>query len=686
MSSLARLIAPSSVAIFGGNWAESVVNQLHVLGFKGEIWPVHPYREQMAGQHCFRNISDLPSAPDASFIGVNRKLSVDILAELAARDSGGAVCFASGFAEAEAEDEKAPALQEALVNAAGDMPFLGPNCYGFVNYLDRTALWPDQHGGIATDNGVAIITQSSNMAISLSMQNRSLPIGFLGTAGNQACISQAKLALHLLEDERISAIGLHIEGFGNLADWQNLAEKSRALCKPVICLKVGTSEQAQQATFSHTASLAGTMAGAKALMARLDFGITWSLPVFLESLKLAHFAGPLKSNKICTMSCSGGEASLAADTAKTCGLEFPPLSASQQTQLRSALGPLVHLANPLDYQTYIWGQTEVMTDAFATMLSGSQTLGALILDLPRTDRCDEKAWQAASTAFIQAHKRTTGIAAVIATLPELLTETQAKPFIDAGIIPLCGLQEGLAAIRVMVDIAERWEKPSEPPVLEAAQISSRKDKFIDEADAKTLLSDVGVRCPLGKTVKTPKEAEKAATQIGFPIVLKSRGLSHKTEAGGVYPNLKSLDEVRAALIKMPSDKGYLVEEHISQPLAELLIGIRRDTAHGFLLTLGHGGTYAEIMQDTANVLLPVSSASIENALRSLKIWPLLTGFRGAPVAPLDKVIGTIEKLVKFTERHQENILELEVNPCLILSDEAIVVDVLIRFGENGEDV
>ncbi len=167
------------------------------------------------------------AAPDASFIGVNRELTIDIVRQLRDRGAGGAVCFASGFSESEAEAEGGTQLQARLIEAAGEMPVLGPNCYGFINYLDGALLWPDQHGGARVERGVAILTQSSNIAINMTMQRRGLPLAFVITAGNQAQTSQAAMAMAMVADPRITAIGLHIEGVGSVRELEALADAAR---------------------------------------------------------------------------------------------------------------------------------------------------------------------------------------------------------------------------------------------------------------------------------------------------------------------------------------------------------------------------------------------------------------------------------------------------------------------------
>ena len=249
-------------------------------------------------------------------------LTVEVVRDLSAMGAGGAVCFAAGFAEADAETGNGRSLQDALISAADDMPFLGPNCYGFINYLDGALLWPDQQGGRRVEQGVAIVTQSSNIAINMTMGAGGLDLAYVVTAGNQAVADLAEIGAGLIDDSRVTALGLHIEGIGDLAAFEALAAKARAMGKPVVVLKVGSSDAAQAATISHTASLAGSDAGANALFARLGLHRTRTIEGFLEALKLAHITGPLASNRIASMSCSGGEASLMADLAEPLGLTF----------------------------------------------------------------------------------------------------------------------------------------------------------------------------------------------------------------------------------------------------------------------------------------------------------------------------------------------------------------------------
>ena len=209
---LSRLLRPKSIAIIGGGaWCRSVLGQLRKADFPGKIWLVHLKGGEIEGLAVHTSISDLSEAPDASFVGINREATIDVVAALSGMGAGGAVCFASGFAEvADGHD-----LNARLLAAAGDMPILGPNCYGMINAIDGALLWPDQHGLARVEGGVAILTQSSNIAINLTMNRRGLPIAYVVTCGNQAQTTQAEIAAGLLDDPRVTAIGLHIEGFGD---------------------------------------------------------------------------------------------------------------------------------------------------------------------------------------------------------------------------------------------------------------------------------------------------------------------------------------------------------------------------------------------------------------------------------------------------------------------------------------
>lgn len=669
---LSRLLRPSSIAVVGGGaWCRAVVEQCAKMGFAGPVWPVHPTAPHIAGHPAYGSVDDLPSAPDATFIGVNREATIDVTRALSTMRAGGAVCFASGFLEAQAQDTTAADLQNTLLTSSDSMPILGPNCYGFINYLDGALLWPDQHGGQRVDTGVAIITQSSNIALNLTMQSRALPLAYIVTAGNQAQCGLADIGIALLDDPRVTALGLHIEGIGDLRAFERLAAHASTLGKRIVAIKVGRSSQAQQATISHTASLAGQDAGADALLARLGIARLPDLPGFLEALKLLHITGPLPQNTIATISCSGGEASLAADTGHLLGTTFPPLNTQQQTDLRAALGPRVALANPLDYHTYIWRDVPAMTATFAAMADPAIAMILLIVDFPRSDHCDPTDWDCVIEAVITAARHTGARYGMAATLPELMPEPVAETLIAAGVVPFSGLTEALAACTA----AALPEPPDAAPLLQTPD--PQTPQLMSEAEAKQTLADFGLRIPKSQRCSSAAEVATAAQHIGFPIVLKGEGIAHKTEAGAVQLNIVSADQAQTAAETMPAT-GYFVEEMITGTVAELLIGVLHDPAHGFVLTLGAGGTLTEIMQDSVHLLIPASDPAITEALNTLRIAPLLHGYRGAPPADIPALLRAIHAVQNYTIAHATGLQEVEINPLICTNTDAIAADALLR--------
>lgn len=669
---LNRLLRPTSIAVVGGGaWCRQVVLQCQKMGFEGEIWPLHPTMDEICGLPVFRKLIELPQAPDATFIGVNRDATIEVVYQLAAMDAGGAVCFASGFLEAMAEDATGADLQQNLLQAAGDMPFLGPNCYGYVNYLDGALLWPDQHGGKRVASGVAIITQSSNIAINLTMQMRGLPLAYVVTAGNQAQCNLSDIGLALIEDPRVTALGLHIEGIGDLRSFEALSARAHALGKPIVAIKVGRSSQAQAATISHTASLAGEDAGAAALLKRLSIARVYDLPTMLETLKLLHAGGPLPQSTLATISCSGGEASLAADTAVVHDVTFPPLNNRQKSDLRAALGPRVALANPLDYHTYIWRDVPAMTQAFAAMADPGIAITILIVDFPRGDLCDPSDWDCVIEAAIAAAKQTGRRYGMAASLPELMPESVAETLLAADVVPFSGLTEAIAAI------AAATLPPYEPADLVLLHHHSEDAELIPEAEAKAALADFGLRIPKSVRCTSLDDVKDASEQVGFPQVLKGEGIAHKTEAGAVKLNLLTAPDTQKAAGNMNAG-SFLVEEMISGTVTELLIGVVRDPAHGFVLTLGAGGTLTEILKDSASLLIPASDAAIKETLSTLKIAPLLHGYRGAPAADLPAILKAINAVQSYAIANAETLHEIEINPLICTQNDAIAADALLR--------
>ena len=683
-SRIARLLAPRSIAVIGGREAEEVARQCERIGFSGDIWPVNPHRAKISGRACFASVAELPRAPDAAFVAAPRDAAIAAVGELAARGANGAVVYASGFSEV---GDEGAALERKLVVASGAMALIGPNCYGVLNYLDGVALWPDQHGGARIECGVAIVLQSGNIAVNLTMQARGLPLAYVVAVGNKAKGDFADYVEALLDDERVTAIGLHIEGLNDAAALDRAATRARELRKPIVAIKTGRSEAGAALTLSHTASLAGRDALYEAFFARLGIARAHDLSVFLETLKLFHVHGPLKGRRLSSMSCSGGEASLMADLAHAHGLTTPDLPGSAREALAAALGPKVAIGNPLDYHTYVWGDFEPTRAAFSAMLAAGYDMNALVLDFPRADRCDGSSWETTLAAFEAARSATGAPAAVVASLPETMPEAIAGRLVAAGVAPFNGMSEALTALRLAAEVGEAWASPASARLWPVGQAPiTRPARMLDEAEAKAALAQFSLAVPAFR-VAPIAEAARAAEDLGFPVVVKALSvtLAHKTDVGGVRLGLSDPAAVKHASAGMAhlSDR-VLIEPMKEGALAELIIGVTRDALFGLALTVGAGGVLADLIDDHATLLLPASREEIEAALHSLKLARLLDGYRGAARGDWPALLGAVELIARYAAAHRDTLIELDVNPLLVFAtgSGAVAVDALIRLSEE----
>jgi acyl-CoA synthetase (NDP forming) len=659
LTRLDRLLRPRHIAVLGAGWALNVIDQCQKMGFKGPVWPVHPTKSEIGGLKAYASLADLPEPPDATFVGVNRFATMEVVAELSAMGAGGAICFASGWEEA-----GEAGLQDRLVAAAGEMPILGPNCYGVINYLDGALLWPDQHGGIRVENGVALVSQSSNIVINLGMQQRGLPVAYVACLGNAAVVGLAELTGALLDDPRVTAVGLYIEGIDDAPAFAALAEKARAMGKGVVAIKSGKTELSRTAAASHTASLAGGGAASSAFLRQIGVAEVNTPSELIETLKIFHVHGPQIGTRICSLSCSGGEAGLVADLAAPYGIDFPPVPQATHDRLFAVLGEIPTISNPLDYHTFIWGDGPKTSEVFSAMLEAYDA-GIYIIDSPRADRCDPTGYDPAFRAIVDAQKLTGKIALPVASMSENFGESRVQSMMAEGVCALLGLETALAAIKAA------QTAPGIAGWRPAPALALRETRLLSEAEGKALLAEAGVAVP-----RAASGTQLAALELAGltpPYVLKGLGFAHKTEAGAVRLGLSTLE----GQPEMPGATGYLVEEMVTGAVAEVLLGLQRDPVYGVTLTLGMGGVTAEVLADTVTLVLPVTEAQVLEAAKGLRLWPLLDGYRGRPKADMQAVAAMAVRLGTLM-LGDESLEEIEINPVMVRENGAVAVDALIR--------
>ena len=679
-SNLHRLISPKSIAVVGNRGANFAIRESLKLGYSHQIWAVHPYLESLEGIKCFKDIKDLPEVPDATFIAVNAESAIEVVSDLKSMGGGGAVLYASGFGEVGAEGLM---RNQQLVKAASGMPLIGPNCYGFINSLDGIALWPDVHGCEPVSEGVAIITQSGNIGLNMTMQSSGLPIAYMFTLGNQTNTNIADIIHAMLDDSRVNAIGLHIEGISDIKSFDIAAKRALMMKIPIITIKSGKTKASAKIALSHTSSLTGSDELYNALFERLGIARVETVPEFLETLKLINVLGVIEHDGVASMSCSGGEAGMMADLIDGLEINFPSLTSSHKAKVKKTLNDYVEVDNPLDYHTFIWGDRKRTSECFSAMMSGQFAATMLLLDWPKSKESEQKDWDATLFALSDALSGTNEKAIVLASMADCMPKRIIEECLSLGIAPMVGLDVCLKALNHSYKIGRAFSSNSSPDLEVLRNSSEHKSKQqLTEYQGKQLLKKYGVTIPMGCLVENVTEAIKAAEEISFPVTLKVSGakLAHKTELNGVrlnIQNVKTLKEACDDLFKISPE--LLIEKMIESPICELIIGMDYDPTFGKHIIVGGGGVFVELIQDSSVLILPVSREDIRQALSNLKVFKLLEGYRGGMKGDIEAVIDSVMSVIELIRTNA--VEELDINPLLVLkgSDGVVAADTLIKL-------
>ena len=679
-TNLSRLISPKSIAVVGNRGANFAIRESKKLGYNHKIWAIHPTLDFLEGIKCYKDIKDLPEAPDATFIAVNAESAIDIVADLKSIGGGGAVLYASGFGEL---GEKGIKRNQRLEEAADGMPLIGPNCYGFINSLDGVALWPDVHGCEPVLSGVAIITQSGNIGLNITMQSIGLPIAYMFTLGNQTNTNIADIINAMLDDNRVNAIGLHIEGISDIKSFDVAARRALDKKIPIVAIKSGRTDVSAKIALSHTSSMTGLDQLFNVFFERLGIARVDTVPEFLETLKLLSILGTIDHNGVASMSCSGGEAGMMADLIDGLDITFPSLDDLHKDRVKLALNDYVEVDNPLDYHTFIWGDRKRTSECFKQMISGNFAATMLLLDWPRTQESEQKDWDLTLLALSDAISGTREKTIVLASIADCMPKRIIKECQKYGIAPMIGLDICLKALNHSYRIGLAFQKSSMQSI-EILRSLSRSSKIstLTEFEGKKLLKKYGIPVPDGKIISSTSEALMAAEKIHYPITLKVSDveLVHKTELGAVMLNINdplALEKACQDLFKIGS--SLLIEKMVQDSVAELIIGVGLDPIFGKYIIIGSGGILVELFKESIPLLFPVNREDVSLALSKLKAFPLINGYRGNPQGDVEMIIDCVMATVKLVS--ENDIDELDINPLLVLKrgSGVIAVDTLIKL-------
>ncbi|MCW1932486.1 acetate--CoA ligase family protein [Pararhodobacter zhoushanensis] len=679
---LNALFSPRSIAIVGASSEPTKTGgrPMHMLlkyGYAGAIWPINPKADVVQGLPAFASVDDLPGVPDLVLVAVPGVGAVAALEAAAAKGAGAAIVLSAGFAESGPEGAARQERLTALARETG-MRILGPNCLGALSVRERAI----GTFSVALENempkvgGVSIVSQSGNIGSAALRQLKDSGAGlarFVAT-GNEADLQAADALEWLATDEETSVILCCIETCRDAPRLTRALDRARAAGKPVIVLKIGTSEAGQKAAQSHTGGLAGSDRVFDAVFLRHGAVRVRSLEELVqvgaavEAIGVRHVGTTPSAAMI---AASGGFGIMMADAAAQHGVGVNPLTAATQARIRAAL-PLAATANPVDATAQMSASPDILETLVDAALADEANstvclMLALGMEIPRL-----------RTVFTQALSRVTArhpgktLVACLSGPSDAIAELRSFgiacfPTIDAAM-------GGIAALAKVEAI--RAAGATALPLIPAAPLPAGSTR--NEASAKAVLTDAGLTFAQEITVTSASEATDAATRIGGPVAMKvlSPDIQHKSDIGGVELGIDpsgaaaAYTRIRDAVARHAPDAafdGVLVAPMVKGG-TEMILGTVTDPIFGPAVMVGLGGVFAEIFKDTALRLAPVTEAEAAEMLRELRAYPLLDGARGR--APADKaaLCAAIAALSRFAVRHAQDVAEIDINPVLVRDD------------------
>lgn len=683
---LDRLLAPRSVAVVGASprvdtYGHQALDNLVAAQFDGPVFGVHPREAEVLGVRCYPSLYDLPEVPDAIVIATPAATVPDLIDEAGRLGVGGVVVIAAGFAEVEHGRDLQRQLRENALRY--DMPVCGPNGNGLVSVLRRAPLWGDGYN-IAPAGGVALVSQSGNVAVNAIGAARALHLHTVVSCGNQAVLEASDYVIALAEQEGVRAIALYLEAEG---DGARLAE-GLAMCAEreigVAVLKSGRSALGASAAAAHTGAVAGDATVLRALIE--EAGGAWvddPHELFETAKAMAHGRRKV-GDGIAVITCSGGDAAISADEADRLGIPLPALA----DETKAALAPLVpHAAtvgNPLDYTAMIWGDVEGIANIVRATAS-DPSLGQVLVyyDMPqKMGAAASYSWNSQLDGILLGGQDSDAPVIVASTLPDLLPEDLVDKCLQRGVPAVWGLTTG---IKVADAMRRPFGAPARLRAISAVAGVPEPGDWLAEHEAKQLLAKAGVAVPRGGVATTADEAAALADELRGPLALKlsHASLQHKSDIGALELDVIGPDDARAAFDRLRAIAGQgdspVLVEQMQTPGVELLIAARRDSVVPCLV-VGLGGVWVEVVGDAAVIPLPTDVTRVESAIRSLRGAALLTGGRGRPPVDLAAVADLTIKVGRMLL--EEDLMLIELNPVFARpagdGPGAVAVDAVIR--------
>ncbi len=677
---LKKLLAPRSVAIVGASEKEGFGGDTcrNVLSYADcdRVYFVNPRRDAVLGKKCWPSLEALPEDIDLVVVCTPQKTVEDILRQAAARGAGGAVVYASGYAEVGTEEGREADRRLRALCAELDIALMGPNCAGFMNYVDKVAAFAFISAERDRTGSVGIISQSGQLCLSL-MDSPSMRFSYSISAGNCSVVSMEDYLAYLVEDESTKVIGLYLEGATQPEKFLKALRAAALKRKPVVVLKAGRSEKGSRTAASHTGSLAGADRMYDAIFKKFGVIRVRDVEELLAATQLfATLPSLPEKTGFASINLSGGETGICADTGDMEGIDFPDFQPETLARLKELLPAYASPANPLDTTATISYDADVYASVLRAVMD-DPSVGMVIVGYTLlyeiADPCIH--YMARGIEKVMAEGR----CKPVAMLPflESSRNPEYQDRLAAAGVPV--LPPPVYAFAVLRYLKEFISYRPEEHTLDLAIPSlpaARGRRVLSEFESGRLLREYGVPTPEGVVVATAEEAAAAAERLGYPAVLKiaSADIPHKSDIGGVALGIASANAAREAFervmanarAKAPHAKidGVLVQKML-KPGTEVIIGVNNDPQFGPAVLVGLGGVFVEVFRDTALLPAPFSRDEALAMLDELKAIPLFKGYRGKAPLDLEALAGVIANIARLAAERRDEIVELDVNPVFV---------------------
>ena len=669
------LLAPKSIAIVGAStklnsYGLALLNMLINGKFRGAIYPVNPKYKSYKNIKFYSSILEIPAKPDNTVIAVSSNRVESAVNEAIKAGSKSLTILA------DISEEKFNKKIKNIADEAG-IPICGPNSMGIHNLEKNIRISPFVFPSDLITGGIAMIIQSGSVLGALTNNDRRLRYNFFVSSGSENVTNASDYLLWALKQPSTSVVGMFLESVRDPVLFIEGLKLAKEKDIPIVILKVGRTEASSKLALSHTGALVGDFEVFKAVIEKYNAHLVYSIDEMAASLQVFSHYQTIERKGIASIHDSGGERELIVDIADDLSVPFARLSKETREKLTNVLEPTMDTNNPLD----AWGSghdaDKLFKNAFLHLLSDKNvSLGLYVQDW----RQDYYLHLMHEKILLEVKKETKKPIIAVSNYSMTIDQEMAKRFLDNGIPLVKGTKEALIAIKNLLNNEKiKFSLNPRPKNKKFVKwsIKLNKSKHLDPVQGFALLNDYGINVADYRVCNSISDVVEASKIIGFPLVIKTltENLHHKTEVNGVIVNVKNLKDLKENYrdLEKRLGKKVLVSKMITGGI-EWSIGVKNDPDFGPAVMISLGGTLIDILDEKLILMAPFSPTELQKKLKPLKSYNLLKGYRGSSKYSVKKLCEAASKISYLALDFSKHINEIDINPIIILEDNAVAVD------------